>query len=84
MYGKRLNSGGTDSQIFIAENLNISVRAYERAFISLDKNIVGKKLEFLRWAEIKKLHIFPVMTVASKWVSNKIALKKIVTCFVLV
>ena len=38
MYGKRLNSGGTDSQIFIAENLNISVRAYERAFISLDKN----------------------------------------------
>ena len=57
MYGKRLNSGGTDSQIFIAENLNISVRAYERAFISLDKNIVGKKLEFLRWAEIKKLHI---------------------------
>ena len=48
MYGKRLNSGGTDSQIFIAENLNISVRAYERAFISLDKNIVGKKLEFLR------------------------------------
>ena len=46
MYGKRLNSGGTDSQIFIAENLNISVRAYERAFISLDKNIVGKKLEF--------------------------------------
>ena len=57
MYGKRLNSGGTDSQIFIAENLNISVRAYERAFISLDKNIVGKKLEFLRWAEIKKFHI---------------------------
>ena len=23
MYGKRLNSGGTNSQIFIAENLNL-------------------------------------------------------------
>ena len=23
MYGKRLSSGGTDSQIFIAENLNV-------------------------------------------------------------
>ena len=25
MYGKRLNSGGTDSQIFIAENLNVDL-----------------------------------------------------------
>ena len=26
MYGKRLSSGGTDSQIFIAENLNVDTR----------------------------------------------------------
>ena len=58
MYGKRLNSGGTDSQIFIAENLNISVRAYERAFISLDKNIVGKKLEFFALSRDKKVAYF--------------------------
>ena len=25
MYGKRLNSGGTDSQIFVAENLNVDI-----------------------------------------------------------
>ena len=24
-YGERLNSGGTDSQIFIAENLNVDI-----------------------------------------------------------
>ena len=25
LYGKRLNSGGTDSQIFVAENLNVDI-----------------------------------------------------------
>ena len=30
MYGRRFNSGGTDSQIFIAENLNVDIPSLVR------------------------------------------------------